>query len=69
MSKSRIISVVLMIYSGYENGHFFVRLTHDIPVLDAMDVLGSGYKLVMGYMLLLKRRELAQSEVRSDYLW
>ena len=35
-----------MIYSGYECGHFYVRLTHDIRVLDAVEMFQNGYKLV-----------------------
>lgn len=45
-----------MIYSGYEHGHYFVRLTHDIRMIEAADMLNDGYKLMMGHMLLVKRR-------------
>ena len=57
-----------MIYSGYENGHYFVRLTHDIRVLDAVDIFHDGYKLFGGHMLLLKRREYFARELEFD-LW
>lgn len=50
-----------MIYSGYENGHYFVRFTHDIKILDAVDVLSSGYKIFGKYLLLLKRRVIMRT--------
>lgn len=52
-----------MIYSGYECGHFYVRFTHDVRVLDAIDMFQDGYKLVSGHMLLIKRREAFARDV------
>lgn len=46
-----------MIYCGYENRHFFIRLTHDVRVLDMKDVLHSGYRIFAGQMVLIKPRE------------
>ncbi len=54
MTKSR---KDIMIYSGYENGRYFVRLTHDMRMLEAMDIFHDGYKLLGGHMLLLKKRD------------
>lgn len=48
--------VGVMIYSGYEHGHYFVRLTHDIRIAEAVSILNNGYKIMAGYMLLIKKR-------------
>lgn len=57
-----------MIYSGYENNHYFVRLTHDIRVVDAMDILHDGYRILGGHMLLLKKREYFVRETEFELL-
>jgi hypothetical protein len=46
-----------MIYSGYEGGHYFVRFTHDVRVIEAASILHDGYKIFAGHMLLVKKRE------------
>lgn len=56
----------MMTYAGYENGHYYVRLTHDMKFLDAMGIFQSGYRMVMGYMLLIKRRGTADINTRKE---
>ena len=51
-----VYPVERMIYSGYEHGHYFVRLTHDVKLAAIRDVLGSGYRVFGTFMLLVKRR-------------
>jgi hypothetical protein len=60
------VKVNIMIYSGYESGHYFVRLTHDMPILDVVEVLRSGYRMVGRYMLLIKRREFFEREIEFE---
>jgi len=55
----------MMIYCGYENGHYYVRLTHDMRLVDAMCMFQGGYRMVMGYMLLIKRRETTSINTRK----
>ncbi len=57
-----------MIFSGYENNHFFVRLTRDMRMVDAFDVLHRGYRLVDGYLLLLKKREYFEREAEFEFI-
>lgn len=57
-----------MIYSGYESGHYYVRLTHDMRMLDAMDMLKNGYRIALGHMLLLKKREEFDREMDFEML-
>lgn len=45
-----------MIFSGYEHGHYFVRLSRDMRMADMAGVFGRGYRLFGGYLLLIKRR-------------
>jgi hypothetical protein len=46
-----------MIYSGYENGHYFIRFTHDVRVVDVMGIFQEGYRIFGSHMLLVKKRE------------
>ncbi len=46
-----------MIYSGYENGHYYVRITSDVKLLDVLGMQYSGFKFLGEYMLFLKRRQ------------
>ncbi len=48
--------VIGMIYSGYEHGHYFVRLNRDVKMVEMAGVFGRGYTLFGRYMLLIKRR-------------
>lgn len=51
-----------MIYCGYENRHFFIRLTHDVRVLEMREVLHDGYRILSGQMVLIKPREVYEDE-------
>ena len=57
----------MMIYAGYENGHYYVRLTHDMRLIDALFMFQRGYHIVIGYMLLIKKRGMIPVYLRKYY--
>ena len=57
MRKSTMNAVDAMIYAGYENGQYFVRFGHDVRLIETVDMIRDGYSIVLGYMLMLKRRD------------
>ena len=57
MRKNIAYLVHIMIYSGYENGYYFLRLTHNIKMTDITNIFHDGYNIFGTHMLLIKKRE------------